>query len=61
MHRPLYSAQSMADLVAEADRRFVELAQAAQRTRDLIDQSRDLLAMPPPNLDMSATRSRRVL
>ena len=40
----------MADLIAEADRQAIHLTQVAQRTRDLIAQSHQLLATQAADL-----------
>lgn len=57
----IYTPQSMADLVAEADCRANDLVRAVRRTRDLIDQNRDLFAMHQAGLALGQQLARYAL
>ncbi len=47
MFNSSHSLPPIADIIAEADRRALELSQAIQRTRELLHQSRHLFSTLP--------------
>ena len=55
--RSTYNPPTMADLLVEADRQAIHLAQIAQRTRDLIAQSQQLLAAQQLERDAAGERT----